>query len=207
MKRLLLIILLLAAAVFTAYAENPKQETLSPEIQTVIDQLKLIKTYEADLEQVTAYVGFGEDEFKGRMMLKTGELAVWTYTEPNRQFYKITPEMIDYYDSEMEQLTRISLENDRQADVLKQLMLDISSITNNFDIEKKGDVLKLTPKTPMETKGIEITVQNGIFTRLVSVDSSENVTDIKFSNIVVNQPIDESKFDTTTPEGTEIIEQ
>lgn len=202
MKKLFLIILLVSTVFTSAFAEKKENN-----LKDILAELAKIKTYTADLKQVTAYVGFGEDEFNGKVFLKTAEKAAWVYNTPHRQFYYILPERIEYYDSEMEQLTKISLTNDKQADVLKQLMLDISSISKNFDITLENNVMSLKPKTKMDTDNIKITVENNVFTRITSVDSSGNITDIKFSNIIINQPVDESKYDLTIPKGTETIVQ
>jgi len=177
--------------------------SFAADANSVIKQLELIKTYTADFVQLTEIEGFGEDEYSGKLYIKSGKQALWDYDKPYRQFYLFDTATMKYYDSDTKQM--IIQQLDPATNVFMRLMLNPSDIRSDFQVSLEGNKLVLVPKAELGLETITFTVKNGMVTGISTKDQNGNNTDITLENIVVDKTIDEKTFQPAIPEGTEIF--
>lgn len=170
---------------------------------SVISQLEKIRTYTADFVQLTEIEGFGEDEYSGRLYIRSGEKALWDYDMPYRQFYLFDADTMKYYDSDTKQL--VVQELDPAQNVFMRLMLNPADIRDDFAVELKGDRLILSPNEDFGLREITFTVKNSRVTGIITKDQNGNNTVINLKNIEIDKEIAPSVFEPEIPEDTEIF--
>lgn len=195
MKKLMIICLILISAFSVCFAGSAKD---------VIDQLKTVKSYQADFVQYTEIEGFGEDEYSGKLYIKSGEKAFWDYDKPYRQFYLFDTATMKYFDSETKQMIVQKL--DPATNVFMRLMLNPAQIEGDFTVTLKGDELTLEPKGDLGIETIIFKVSGGLVTGISTKDQSGNNTRIVFKNIVRDKTIAKEVFEPSLPADTEIFE-
>jgi outer membrane lipoprotein carrier protein len=157
-------------------------------------------------KQVTEIEGFGADEYSGKIYVVNKYKALWDYDFPYRQFYLFTNDKVDYYDSETKQLMRQkNIEGNQNA--ITRLMLDIGNIKENFQVQQINDyTLNLIPLSDIGVQFVTFEVDGNRISKVTSKDPAGNGTEVTFSNVQVNVPIEEKVFEPAVPEGTEVFE-
>ena len=193
LKHIITAVFILAASMVFA-AENP------------ITSLEKIKTMTADFTQINTIKDFGDDEYKGRMIISGGEKALWDYTEPVKSWYIFSKDSIKYYDGENNQLI-INEGKEISSNVLLQILLDMKNIKNKFDVKTAGNVISITPKDDLGIKSMTLTVKNGVISEMKSEDNAGNVSRIIFRNVKVNSPLPKDAFSKEPPKDAEVFRQ
>lgn len=171
----------------------------------ILDDISAIKTMKADFIQVNSIKDFGEDIYKGEVVIQAKKATLWDYTEPSKSWYLITADGMQQYDSASNQLLKFSKEN-IGSNALIEILMDFDSIKKSFDIVINGNTARLKPKTDSDIVYLDISVDNGTVKRMTILDKAENKSEITFSGIVLNKPVDEKTFTKTVPKGTEVFE-
>jgi len=195
MRKLFIIYIALFMFALNSYAADTN---------SVINQLEQIKTYTADFVQITEIEGFGEDEYSGKLYIKSGKRALWDYDKPYRQFYLFDTATMKYYDSDTKQM--IVQQLDPATNVFMRLMLKPSDIRSDFNVSLEGDKLVLSPKEELGLETITFTVKGGRVTGIATKDQNGNNTDIILKNIKVDKVLNDKTFQPEIPEGTEVFQ-
>lgn len=176
------------------------------DINSILNKLGRIDSLEADFKQATEIKGFGKDYYKGKVYLERGKRVLWDYNNPYEQYYLFTDTMMEYYDSSTEQLIRQKASASGGNNIVFRLLVDITSIKDSFDIEKKGENLfRLDPLSDVGLKFLEITFGDKYIDKIYSLDNKGNYTTITFSNVKINTTIPESVFNPEVPLNTEVF--
>jgi outer membrane lipoprotein carrier protein len=190
----LFIFMLMSISAFAASADQ------------ILASFSALQSYRADFKQVTEIEGFGADEYSGKIYVVNKYKALWDYDFPYRQFYLFTNDKVDYYDSETKQLMRQkNIEGNQNA--ITRLMLDIGNIKENFQVQQINDyTLNLIPLSDIGVQFVTFEVDGNRISKVTSKDPAGNGTEVTFSNVQVNVPIEEKVFEPAVPEGTEVFE-
>jgi len=205
-----------------------KADTLEP----VVIAKKLQATYEeastlsAEFKQTTALqLSSRVKHGAGSMVfLKPGHIR-WDYVEPDQQVLVSDGEIISMYFEKSKQMIITDAKEFLQSDVTYSFFAGKGNIIKDFEIldpalpgSKTDDsyLIKLVPKKAQPQVAYMhawIAKQSFLINRLQIVDHFDTVTDLRFSNILINgdkyneRPIDNDLFSFMPPDGTEIIEQ
>ncbi|MGA1847382.1 LolA family protein [Deferribacter abyssi] len=195
--KILKILVFCFVIVFNAFSKDKS-------VESILKNYSNIRTFEAKFVQKTTIKGFGEDYYEGTVYLKKGEKLMWDYKKPYRQYYLFEKDKMEYYDSSVKQLIRqkISLEDN----VVLQIIMDFSTIGENFQIislDKKR--VRLIPKSNINLKYIDLKLGNKFVKKIVSEDNAGNVTEIIFTDIKINELIEERVFKPIVPLDTEVF--
>lgn len=201
MKKILILFIIMFAALSSAYAENDNKSKGS-----LLDNFAEIKTFTADFTQINYLTEFGESTYSGKVFIKMKDKALWDYTEPYKIWYLITDNRIEFYDELANQLMKISTKDIKEQIVL-QILTDIKSVSKSFKITEDKNTLKLIPVKDFGLKSIEITFKDNMISEMKSVDNTNNVSKISFTNIKVNEKISNNVFKKKVPKDAEIFEE
>jgi len=195
MRKILCIIMILMFSI-VGYAASVKD---------VLAGLQKIKSYQADFTQFTEIEGFGEDEYSGKLYIRSGEVALWNYSKPYRQFYLFDEGEMQFYDSDTKQLIKQRLTP--ETNVFMRLMLNPKDIEKDFSVKLVGDKLEMSPIKDIGVSKIIFTIKSGIISGISTRDQNGNNTRIELDGIVVNEEIADKTFSPQVPADTEIFSQ
>ncbi|MBU0485395.1 MAG: outer membrane lipoprotein carrier protein LolA [Proteobacteria bacterium] len=171
----------------------------------------------ADFQQVTSMKMSRRDR-RGEgtvAILKPGRMR-WDYVSPDPQVLVSDGETMSMYFSKSKQMMVMPAKEYLQSDVTYSFFAGTGNILRDFNVmpceEVEGEEicsLKLVPKTPhLQVEFIRVWVDsNFLVTRLCIYDNYGSVTDLHFSNIMINKVISPDFFSFSPPADTEIVEQ
>ena len=172
-----------------------------------------LESFSADFEQ-TVYDAKSRpvQESSGTVTLKRPGRFAWNYKEPAPQLIVADGSKIWIYDQELAQVTVKPLDESLGAAPI-MLLGDDKPLESAFDIKELGESdginwLELKPKN--QEADFEAVFMGLNKTGLVAMELRDNfgqATQIKFSASVVNQPVDESLFQFSPPEGVDVVGQ
>lgn len=203
---------LFAAAVLgTALAAPGLAETEPPAVAALHRFLERVDTLTAEFEQ-SLYDAEGElvEEASGSFALRRPGHFVWNYRTPIEQVVLADGESIWMYDVELEQATVSPLEEGAGSPAM--LLSGGTAVLEGFRIEsayaREGrDWVRLIP----ELEGTDFSIvavgfgDDGLPRELELVDGLDQTTYIEFSDIVVNEPLDDSTFELDLPRNVDVI--
>lgn len=173
-------------------------------LEDPLKSVEKIKTMTADFTQINTIKDFGDDEYKGRMVISSGEKALWDYTEPVKSWYLFSKDSIEQYDGENNQLIIYGSE-ELSSNVLLQILLDLRTIKSKFDVKTEGSIISLTPKENMGIKDMTVTVKDGVISEMKSRDNAGNVSRIIFGGVKINAPLPENAFSKKAPKDADVF--
>lgn len=163
-----------------------------------------INTMTADFTQTNTIKDFGDDIYEGHLIIKSGEKALWDYHSPFVSWYLFSKETITQYDGANNQVI-IYEGNHTLSNILLQILMDIKSVKNQFNITSSDGVIKLVPKDDIGIKDIFLKTENGTVTEMTSIDSVGNISKITFKNVKINIPLSDNAFVKKAPKDAEIF--
>jgi len=147
---------------------------------------------------------------KGHMSLKKPKFFKWVTTSPNNQLIDSNGEKLWIYDGDLEQLIikRVS-NNIAQFPYLILLSKNSENIEKLFtvkEINQNSYILK--PKNDQMINSITIKFRDNDQLKFLGISTSLNQnTTIKFSNVKMNNDIDDSSFNFKAPKDVDIIDE
>jgi len=188
----------------SAWAESAEQA-----LQKFVDG---VQTFSASFEQVQ------KDE-KGALIQKTsGRMALsrpgrfrWAYEKPYEQLMVCNGQTIWLYDPDLKQVS-LREAKDALAGTPAELLSQRATLKSQFTIKDAGRdgaarIVRLIPKsTAGDFQSIEMTLKNGVPQHMQFHDQLGNVTDVSFTGIRTNTPLDAAQFSFTPPEGVEVVQ-
>jgi outer membrane lipoprotein carrier protein len=140
----------------------------------------------------------------------------WQATEPYPQIVVSDGDKLWFYDPDLEQVTIRKF--DHQLASMPGLLLsgEVEQLESSFLVEK-GSVAPeiegitryvLTPRNPDNLFSVlELAFKDRQLVAMQIRDSLGQLTEFRFSDIAVNQPIDAGQFQFVVPEGVDVIQQ
>ena len=195
--------LFLSTAVYAAdnTADKPHNNSADYNPIAIIES---INTMTADFTQINTIKNFGDDVYAGRLTIMSGQIALWDYTEPFVSWYIFSKDSITQYDGVNNQL--IIYEGDQStSNVLLQILLDIKSAKDNFNITHQNDTIYLEPKEDLGIKDISLKLTDGVISEMKSSDNAGNTSRIIFKNVSINIPLNEEMFLKEAPKDAEVF--
>lgn len=189
-----------------AHAADPATQRLS-------DLLGQAQTMTARFSQLTLDgSGTRLQEGSGDLSLKRPGMFRWQTRPPMEQLLISNGDQIWLYDPDLEQVTIQKL--DKRLTQTPALLLsgDISRIHENFSVSVTdgGSVVDfvLKPKakdTLFDT--LRLSFRNGVINDMQLIDGVGQRTNILFFDVKMNQPLADSQFVFTIPEGVDVIQE
>ena len=173
--------------------------------------LEPLRTYEAAFQQ-QILDGSGErlQEASGRMWLSRPGKFRWEVDAPYQQEVVSDGEEVYLYDPDLEQVTVQAL--DQRVTHTPALLLSGSAneLTDSYDVTRQqqgsAETFTLFPKSADTLfEALEMTFRGERLATLQMIDSTGQRTAIVFSDVRMNQAIDDGMFAFEIPDGTDVI--
>lgn len=173
--------------------------------------LKGLEVFQADFTQ-TIVQGAKKERSSGLLTLQRPGKFRWDYEKPYPHLVLADATYVWIYDPDLEQVTRRT-----QAPALEgtpaQLLTNDVPIEKNFTLTDKGDKdgmtwVELVPKDK-ESQYVQFNLgfKREEVRLMQIVDKFNQVTDIEFSDIKRNPPLEDDFFVFEPPEGVDVIHQ
>ena len=151
-------------------------------------------------------------ETAGEMSVKRPGLFYWHTDAPQEQLMVSDGQKVSLWDPDLEQVTIKKLDQRLTQTPALLLSGDVSKISESFDITSKqaGDVMDFTlkPKTKDTLfDSLRLSFRGGKINDMQLIDSVGQRTNILFTGVKVNEPIQASKFKFDIPKGADVIQE
>ena len=134
----------------------------------------------------------------------------WVYQEPYEQWLIADGTNIWSYDVDLEQVT-VKPQTDALANTPAQLLGGSDQAMNQFEhggsfVDSGLTWVRLLPvDTDSGFRRVELGFDDGRLSRMVFLDNLEQTTVVVLKNVVVNEPIDASRFEFAVPDGVDVV--
>lgn len=186
--------------------------TQATDVKSLEYFLNNTQTLEADFTQILIDPNGQElERLQGIFIAKRPNKFYWNYKHPYDQVIVIDDQLLWLYEQDIEQ----AIIND--IDSAKEIAA-ITILGNYMDIERQfiiidkggGQGINWVELTPRDIESRHKIIRLGFaedkLTRILMLDDFGQIIRIDFTNITVNQKIDNDIFNFTPPLGTEIID-
>lgn len=205
MNLLRLLILAVGLAVLPAQADN------AAAVKRLTDLLGKSQTLSGRFSQLTLDAsGTNLQESTGEMALKRPGQFRWHTDPPLEQLLVSDGKQVWLYDPDLEQVTIQKLDQRLTHTPALLLSGDVSRISDNFEVsyqETSGvaDFI-LRPKAKDSLfDNLRLSFRNGVINDMQLIDSVGQRTNILFSGVRVNPPLEQKLFSFQPPPGTDVI--
>jgi outer membrane lipoprotein carrier protein len=175
-------------------------------------------SFTADFSQITSMkLSRRERHGQGSLLIKKPGLMRWDYQEPDHQVLINDGEIMSMYFAGAEQMIIMPAKEYLQSDVTYAFFAGTGNVLRDFEISAVGEDyccgtppdLRLTPKQshPQVDYLYVWLNENFLISRMQIADHYGSITDLTFTNIKLNLPVDLERFKFVPPVGTEIIRQ
>ena len=188
--------------------------------------LKLQQTYNRTTTLTADFRQLSSMRMQRRQRQATGTLALhkpgrirWDYRQPDRQVLISNGDTVSMYFEKNRQMMLMPSERYLNSDVTYAFFVGNGDINRDFTIlppdaspfQADGQYcIKLVPKAAhpqLSHLHLWINSATWLVQRIQLVDQLDSITDLFFTNIIINQPVADATFHFTPPPDTEIIEQ
>ncbi|RMG04385.1 MAG: outer membrane lipoprotein carrier protein LolA [Nitrospirae bacterium] len=188
----------------------PSVGLASSKTPDVVENLKKVKTLKGAFIQIMKNP-YTEKviTYEGKFCLKRPDLLRWEYLKGSSDRVFINGEVMTLYQKENDQVFLIDLKKTFTGRSPMQILLDLNSLEDLYEIDETEGGLRLTPVTNLGIKEILLSIHNGEFpiTEMTILDMSGNRSTIKFKDLIVNPHISDETFKFVPPEGVTVIDQ
>lgn len=212
MKRLSLLLLMSFALSLPLWTQTTEQIVKGIQLKYYT-----INNLSARFTQIMVSRAFSRQEIeKGIVYFKRPAKMRWEYLEPEKKLMVCDGTNIYWYLIEDKQVQVMKLDEWRSEQTPILYLSGRGNLKEDFNIEKaqlirpldNGNIqLKLIPvhqETDFQSILMEVKPSQYLIRRMMIVDLLENITDYIFDEIKENQPLPESLFQFTIPEGVEV---
>ncbi len=200
---------LLAVTLFASVSAHASSDGVE-RLHRALDELN---TLSAGFEQTVLDSEFTVDEVSsGTFAIKRPGRFRWDYTEPYEQLIVADGERMWIYESDLEQATAQSMD-ETLATSPAMLLTGSGDLEDSFHIEDEGRQgrlywVRLVPRVQdSEFEAVRIGIGEQTVELMELRDNIGQTTRIEFHNIELNPEIEDSYFQFTPPEGTDVIER
>ena len=198
-------VLLALLGASAAYAQDAAGRT---QLNRFADGLQSLT---ADFQQkVIGTDGAVEDQSEGKLWLKQPQFIRWEYGGDYPELVVADGQQIWIYDEALEQVT-VKPQSEFAADSPLSLLTDIGKLDDQFEVREAGDVdgmflLELRPKqTEKEFERVLLGLQGDELRMMTMEDAFGLRTEIRFSELQRNTPLEAELFTFTPPDGVDVI--
>ncbi|WP_346797429.1 outer membrane lipoprotein chaperone LolA [Halomonas sp. Bachu 37] len=179
--------------------------------QQLTQRLEPLQSYNARFDQ-QIFDGSGErlQQAHGEMWLSRPGLLRWEVEAPYTQTVVSDGEDVYLYDPDLEQVTVQEVDNRVTHTPALLLSGSVDELTQNYEVMHKQedgkDVFMLVPiSADTLFEELHLSFDDETLTRLLMTDSTGQRTAIHFSDISLNQWIDERQFVFDIPDNVDVI--
>lgn len=209
--RIFSIIAYSALSVFAGNAFAATQSELSAATRRLEQFLDGLQTLEATFTQLlTDRSGQTLEESSGVLAIRRPDRFRWDYREPYEQTIVADGSRIWLYDPDLEQVTVRKLD-ETLAGTPAMLLSGRGKLTDNFtvtDVTTDGAVqwIRMEPKRgDTDFKWVRLGFEGNVLRFMQLADKLGQTTELEFSKVERNAPLDPSRFTFTIPPGAEVI--
>ncbi len=170
-----------------------------------------LQTLRADFEQqLFDEYGAPLETSTGRVRLARPDRFAWEYLEPYRQTIVSNGKELWVYDEDLAQVTINPIEGQNAATPAHLLSGNVD-LAAEYETEELGERdgatwVRLTPRVAnQQYDGIELGLTGEEVTAMRLQDNLGQVTELRFTRIERNAPIDPASFDFEPPAGVDIV--
>lgn len=170
-----------------------------------------LETFSAGFEQrILGSDGTLEEQSTGKVWLSQPHFIRWEYGGDFPELVVADGQHIWIYDEVLEQVT-VKPQSDFAADSPLSLLTDIDSLDQQFEVREAGDMdgmllLELrSTKAESEFDRILLGLQNDELKLMTMEDAFGLRTEIRYSDLQRNLPLDAELFSFTPPDGVDVI--
>lgn len=206
MKAIFALLLLLPAMQAAAGEAGPARQELETFTQGLNSlQLEFTQTVKGDDGSI-------QDETSGRAWLRKPDQMRWEYKGDYPETIVATGRNVWIYDEDLEQVT-VKPQSDKVSDAPLLILTDISKLDEQFTVTEMGkyeglDLLELKSRsTDSEFARILMGLDASGIHLMIMEDAFGQRTEMHFSHVVKNGPIDDALFTFTPPKGVDLVGQ
>jgi outer membrane lipoprotein carrier protein len=212
MKASFALILILFSSTF-ASTETMVQDVVT-RLQNKYHNMEALKANFSQNYQSKRFSGGGMTE-KGIVYLKKGGLMKWEYREPEKKTFVSDGIFYFYYVPQDKQVVKTPVDSSANQQSPALFLAGRGDFVKDFKAEwadprPGSNLVKLTPIRPQpdfQYLIIQVDPVRDLILRLLVVDSIENRTEYKFTEIQENPPLQKDFFVFHAPPGTDVIFQ
>jgi len=179
--------------------------------------LSNLHSFQADFSQKMFVQNADDSELMtGVILIKKPGKFIWQVNAPFEQLLVADGKSLWQYDVDLEQVVVRDMNSTIGSTPVELLSGTVTHLEKRFsiksEVKKKGTsnevtvVYHLYPKDDAQFQFVDLVFSGEKLKELVLVDSLEQKTQVKFSNIKTNQPIDDSQFVFKLPDNVELID-
>ncbi|CRM68870.1 outer membrane lipoprotein carrier protein LolA [Pseudomonas sp. 2822-15] len=201
--------LLLPALALTAVSAHADPASVAS-LKNLLDKSQ---TLTARFSQLTLDAGGTQlQQTEGEMAVQRPGLFYWHTEGKAEQTIVSDGQKVTLWDPDLEQATIKKLDPRLNQTPALLLSGDVSKINDSFDITSKqtSNVIEFTLKPKSKDTlfdSLNLSFGNGVINNMRLIDSVGQRTDILFSGVKANQPVDASKFKFVIPKGADVIQE
>jgi outer membrane lipoprotein carrier protein len=200
-----------ALLVFTGAAFAATQSELQAATQRIEQFLEGLQTLEASFTQLlTDRSGQTLEESSGVLAIRRPDRFRWDYREPYEQTIVADGSRIWLYDHDLEQVTVRKLD-ETLAGTPAMLLSGRGKLTDNFTVTEAttdGAVqwVRMEPRREdTDFKWVRLGFEGNVLRYMQLADKLGQTTELEFSKVERNAPLDPSRFTFTVPPGADVI--
>lgn len=144
--------------------------------------------------------------YQGHMMLMRPNRFRWDIQMPIEQLTISNGSVLWVYDPNLKQVTVQKLQKDKMLTPAMILSGTATGVLNNFYISKMQDWFILKPKISSMIKKVSLKFIGQQLTQMQIQDSLDQISEIRFSRIQINQRIPSDSFKFSAPRNTDVIQ-
>ena len=181
-------------------------------LQRLGDAYEGLTSLSTEFTQETRFPGFSKGRvFGGTLELVRPDRMRWDYSQGSRQQLYVASRQVILFapDSSQAIISELSPASDRQVPL--HLLADVTGIRDTYHVTPGdgGYALKLTPIEPHpqapETIQLWLDPDTGLIRRVRLDLPGGSSSDITFSGLRANAPVDAARFRFTAPEGVHVV--
>jgi outer membrane lipoprotein carrier protein len=174
------------------------------------EKYSAMKTLSASFTQEAASTGLSEKRVsRGEVYFKKPGKMRWRYTHPVKDEIASDGRTVWVYQPDLNQVMERPADSGMTADFLT----GVGNLTRDFNVTLESEtgsavLLGLTPKARqpgLKRLTIEVDKELYLVRRTVVTDHYGNVTEVVFTDIRVNEPLKDTLFEFSAPEGSTIV--
>jgi outer membrane lipoprotein carrier protein len=214
-----LFLLISAASLAQAHTEQVAEANQAPEVNQerekldASDQLKQklsnLECFEASFKQkVTDINHVILQQAQGEIALKQPNKMYWKLDEPNESILIADGQTLWHVDPFVEQVVALEQKQSIENNPLILLTNAQSDAWKNFKVTQEGDVFTINAtQTNASIVKLILRFEQERLIELSMQDSQQQLSQLIFSEIKQNQPIDDTRFVFELPEGYDLDDQ
>lgn len=187
----------------------------SEPLEEIASAYREIRSVEARFRQTSAQAAFGrESTAAGRTAYEKGNIR-WDYEYPHADTYVVTPESVLWVQPTEHQVVKVPASEAFATNAPAALLGGMADIQEHFRLdevlESTEEVLVVRLRPTFEDPQVARVVltfdrQQGVVTSLEMIDAFDNRNRFVFEEIVLNEPVPDTRFHFDPPAGFQVFE-